>query len=50
MQQQNYCPRCIEDWENEEGEPMQGTLEPSDCEECGVCKECVHMCDCSKAE
>lgn len=49
MKEENYCPRCIEDWEDDDGVPHKGTEEVSACEECGVCIECEHLCDCSKA-
>ena len=45
-----YCPRCIEDHTDDEGVERKGTLEKSDCEDCGVCKECEHLNDCNKAE
>jgi len=45
-----FCPRCIEDYDGENGERIAGEEVPSCCKECGVCTECEHMCDCSKAE
>lgn len=46
---QEHCPRCVEEWENEEGAFMAGEKRPSDCAECGVCVECEHLIDCSKS-
>ena len=43
-----YCPRCFEDWIEEDIE-HKGTKVPSDCEECGVCSECEHLLECSKS-
>ncbi len=42
-----YCPRCIEDYKIQ-GRTQKGTKVPSDCKECGVCKDCEHMLECSK--
>ena len=42
----NYCPRCIEDYSESDGEKVEGTKTLSDCDKCGVCKECEHMLDC----
>lgn len=44
-----FCPRCIEDWVDENGEWHKGEEKPSACDECGVCKDCEHMIDCSQA-
>lgn len=46
-----FCPRCIEDWENPDtGEIDKGTKEKSECPECGICEECEHLLECSKAK
>ncbi len=42
----NYCPRCIEDYSDSDGEKVEGTKTLGDCDKCGVCKECEHMLDC----
>lgn len=43
------CPRCIEPYQDEEtGEERPGERKPSECQECGVCKDCEHMRECSK--
>lgn len=42
------CPRCIEEHEDEEGNVKEGTRELSECKECGVCKDCEHLAECSK--
>lgn len=49
-----YCGRCIEDWydydtTSEEDLYHKGIKVLSDCEECGVCKNCEHFLECSKA-
>lgn len=45
------CPRCIEDYEDEEtGEQMDGEEKPSHCPECFVCEDCEHMSDCKYSE
>ena len=45
-----HCPRCIEDYTDDDGVEQKGTEELSNCNDCGVCKECEHLCDCSQAE
>lgn len=44
-----YCPRCIEAWEGGFTERHDGVEVPSECKECGVCKQCEHLLECSKA-
>lgn len=42
-----YCPRCIEDYEDEEtGEHIEGTRVKAECVGCLVCHDCEHMIDC----
>lgn len=44
------CPRCIEPYTDEEtGEERPGERKPSQCIECGVCKDCEHFIGCSKS-
>jgi hypothetical protein len=45
-----FCPRCIEDYEDENGEEQKGAEVAAHCKECGVCEDCEHMDDCSNAE
>ena len=47
--EQNICPRCSQDWFDDEGQHQYGTAIPSDCDECGVCENCEHLMECSKA-
>lgn len=47
---QDYCPRCIEDWDDEEGNAMKGLKVPSDCEVCGICTECEHLYGCKERD
>ena len=47
----NYCPRCIEPYEDESkpssgGNLVAGTKVKSDCKDCGVCKNCEHLLMC----
>ena len=42
-----YCPRCIEDWENNEGIKQEGIKNISYCLDCGVCEDCEHLMECS---
>jgi len=44
------CPRCIEDWEDEDGEWHDGEYKEPHCKECGVCKDCEHLSECSKSK
>ena len=46
------CPRCIESYENSDGEECEGGKFPSACPECGVCKECecLEECECTDCE
>lgn len=45
-----FCPRCVEDYDNPDdiNKRLKGTEEPSDCAECGVCKDCEHLLDCKQ--
>ena len=45
---QDICPRCIEDYENEDGEIVKGERKASHCECCKVCVDCECLCDCEK--
>jgi len=42
-----YCPRCIEEWEDDNGKPHKGTKKKSACKSCGVCKDCEHLMECN---
>jgi len=44
-----HCPRCIEDYKDEKGEWQEGKFKPAFCKECGVCKDCEHLSECSKS-
>ena len=41
------CPRCIEEYEDEEGNLCKGERKESCCPGCGVCEdcECLHECE-----
>ena len=41
------CPRCIEEYEDEEGNWCKGERKESCCSGCGVCEdcECLHECE-----
>lgn len=41
-----YCPRCIEDWEDDDGGQQEGTKVKSECGDCGGCKDCEHLLGC----
>ena len=45
-----HCPRCIEEYDGEDGERVSGSKVVSACEECGVCEDCDHMIECSNGE
>ena len=42
-----YCPRCIEDFEDEDGNINKGKQIESVCKECLVCEDCEHFEECS---
>ena len=44
-----WCWRCIEDWEDEEGQEHEGEKVVATCEECGVCADCEHGMECSQS-
>lgn len=46
----DLCPRCIEDWTDENQEEHKGTEEKSDCADCGVCHDCEHLSGCEWAD
>jgi len=46
---EDYCPRCKQNWFDFEGNTHKGVNTLSDCDECGVCTECEHLSECSKA-
>ena len=48
-EEESYCERCLQDWFDDEGNHIKGRKVLSDCEECGVCSECEHFIECSKA-
>lgn len=48
MSKETECPRCIEDYIDDYGFEQNGTVEKVDCSECGVCKDCEHLAECSK--
>ena len=41
-----HCPRCIEEYDGEDGKRVSGSKVASACEDCGVCEDCEHMIDC----
>ena len=41
-----YCPRCIQEYTDEDGMIQPGTKEPADCRECHVCVNCECLTDC----
>ena len=41
-----YCPRCSEEWEDEDGVVHEPQYIDSCCTSCGVCKDCEHSVDC----
>lgn len=47
--EKSYCPRCIEDWEDDDGKKHNGVKRVSVCPDCGVCKNCEHLSDCGEA-
>lgn len=50
MHQHRYCPRCIEDWEAEDGTQHKGEKKPSVCTECGICADCEHLLECKHSQ
>lgn len=47
--EKKWCWRCIEDWEDEEGQEHEGEKVEATCEECGVCADCEHGMECSQS-
>ena len=41
-----FCPRCIEDHDDEHGERVSGSKVVSSCDDCGVCENCEHLMEC----
>lgn len=50
QQTPEYCPRCIEDWINDEDECVKGEKKPSHCTGCGVCEDCECLEGCGVCE
>ena len=48
--EENLCPRCIEDHDDEHGERVSGSKVVSSCEGCGVCENCEHLMECKEVE
>ena len=46
--EQSICPRCIEDYENDNSEVVKGEKKVSHCECCKVCVDCECLDDCEK--
>lgn len=44
-----YCPRCIEDYTDDDGVEQKGLEVKSHCNECYVCEDCEHLMECSKS-
>jgi len=44
----NCCPRCIEEYEDEEGNLCKGERKESCCSGCGVCKDCECLYECEE--
>ena len=44
--EENLCPRCIEDHDDEHGERVSGSKVVSSCDDCGVCENCEHLMEC----
>ena len=49
-EEESCCPRCIESYDGNDGKRVDGECKPQSCKECGVCKDCEHMSECSKAK
>ena len=49
---EEFCPRCIEPYTDDEGVHHDGEDKHSNnnCPECGICEECEHLSDCSQAQ
>ena len=45
-EEENLCPRCIEDHDDEHGERVSGSKVVSSCDDCGVCENCEHLMEC----
>jgi len=41
-----YCPRCSEEWTDEDGVVHEPEYVDSCCKSCGVCENCEHLADC----
>ena len=48
LSEEQFCPRCIEPYTDDEGVHHDGEDKHSNCPECGVCEDCEHLSDCSK--
>ena len=48
LEHERNCPRCIDDYTDENDKPHKGIKVASTCVECGVCKDCEHLLGCSK--
>ena len=44
----NCCPRCIEEYEDEDGNMCKGERKESSCSCCGVCEDCECLYECEK--
>ena len=44
----NCCPRCIEEYEDEEGNLCKGERKESCCSGCGVCEDCECLYECEE--
>ena len=47
---EEFCPRCIEPYTDDEGVHHDGEDKHPNCPECGVCEDCEHLSDCSQAQ
>ena len=45
-----FCPRCIEEYDGEDGKRVSGSKVVSACEECGVCEDCDHLMECKEVK
>ena len=45
-EEEKLCPRCIEEYDGEDGERVSGSKVVSSCEDCGVCEDCEHYLEC----
>ena len=45
----SHCPRCILDYEDHDRQIRKGIKRKSECTECGVCRQCEHLIECSKS-